>query len=124
MYTFENQTRNLTTFLLGTLLYVFIYSYTGSLINISSFFKNLFGFFIYIIIADAFAMGILYKNAYNQTILTEIKETFNSPNIFKVNVENNEVNVENNKVNVENNEVNVENNEVNVDEVNVNDVNL
>jgi len=72
----ENQTRNLTTFLTGTVLYVFIYSYVGSVnLNCNLFYKRLFGFFIYIIMADGFAMAILYKNAYKQTIFTEVGET-------------------------------------------------
>jgi hypothetical protein len=75
----ENQTRNLTTFLTGTVLYVLFYSYAGSFDFIdNSFLKNLFGFFIYIIIADGFAMAILYKNFYKQTIFTEVKETLGS----------------------------------------------
>lgn len=76
----ENQTRNLTTFLTGTVLYVLFYSYAGSFDFIDNpFFKRLFGFFIYIVIADGFAMAILYKNFYKQTIFTEVKETLGSP---------------------------------------------
>jgi hypothetical protein len=72
----ENQTRNLTTFLLGTVIYVLFYSYIGSMdFSNNLFFKKLFGFFYYIVMADGFAMAILYKNFYKQTILTEIKET-------------------------------------------------
>jgi len=72
----ENQTRNLTTFLTGTVLYVLFYSYVGSIdFNSNLFLKRLFNFFIYIVIADGFAMAILYKNFYKQTIFTEVNET-------------------------------------------------
>jgi len=42
------------------------------------FLKRLFGIFIYIVMADAFAMTILYKNFYKQTIFTEVNETLGS----------------------------------------------
>jgi hypothetical protein len=75
----ENQTRNLTTFLTGTVLYVLFYSYAGSFDFIDNpFLKRLFGFFIYIVMADGFAMAILYKNFYKPTIFTEVKETLGS----------------------------------------------
>lgn len=88
--TMENQTRNLTTFLTGTILYVLFYSYVGSIdFNSNPFLKRLFGFFIYVVIADAFSMAILYKNFYKQTILTEVNETLGSsgPKITATNVE-------------------------------------
>ena len=73
----ENQNRNLTTFLTGTVLYVLFYSYVGSLdLTGNAFFKMLFGFFYYIVMADGFAMAIIYKNFYKQTIFTEVRETF------------------------------------------------
>jgi hypothetical protein len=86
----ENQNRNLTTFLTGTVLYVLFYSYAGSFdFNSNLFFKRIFGFFIYIIIADGFAMAILYKNFYKQTIFTEVQETLGSsgPKMTAANVE-------------------------------------
>ena len=86
----ENQTRNLTTFLTGTVLYVLFYSYAGSFNFIDNpFFKRLFGFFIYIVIADGFAMAILYKNFYKQTIFKEVEETLGSsgPKMTAANVE-------------------------------------
>ena len=86
----ENQTRNLTTFLTGTLLYVLFYSYVGAVdFNDNLFLKRLFGFFIYIVIADGFAMAILYKNFYKQTIFTEVEETIgsNKPRVVATNVE-------------------------------------
>lgn len=86
----ENQTRNLTTFLTGTVIYVLFYSYAGSFDFIDSpFFERLFGFFIYIVIADGFAMSILYKNFYKQTIFTEVEETLGStgPKMTATNVE-------------------------------------
>jgi hypothetical protein len=86
----ENQNINLTTFLTGTVLYVLFYSYAGSFdFNDNTFFKRLFGFFIYIVIADGFAMAILYKNFYKQTIFTEVQETLGSsgPKMTAANVE-------------------------------------
>lgn len=87
----ENQTKNLTTFLIGIVLYVLFYSYVGSIdFNNNIFLKRLFGFFIYILIADAFSMAIIYKNFYKQTIFTEVKETIGSNNSEKVTDENND----------------------------------
>lgn len=75
----ENQTRNLTTFLTGTVLYALFYSYVGSIdFNSNLFLKRLFGFFIYIVMADGFSMAILYKNFYKQTIFKEVEETIGS----------------------------------------------
>lgn len=72
----DNQTRNLTTFLSGIVLYVLFYSYVGSLdLERNVFVKRLFGFFVYILLADAISMSILYKNFYKETIFREIKET-------------------------------------------------
>jgi hypothetical protein len=86
----ENQTRNLTTFLTETVLYVLFYSYTGSFhFSDNPFLKRIVGFFIYIVIADGFAMAILYKNFYKQTIFTEVEETIGStgPKMTATNVE-------------------------------------
>ncbi len=72
----ENQTRNLTTFLFGVISYTLIYSYVGSInFDKNSFIYRFFMFFIYIVLADAFAMGIIYKNYYNHTIFKEVEET-------------------------------------------------
>jgi hypothetical protein len=74
--TMQNQTKNLTTFLFGTTIYTLFYSYLGSLnFEENLFFKSFFNFFFYIILADAFAMAIIYKNYYKTTIFTEINET-------------------------------------------------
>ena len=86
----ENQTRNLTTFLTGIVLYVLFYSYIGSLdIMNNPFLKRLFGYFIYIIMADGFSMAIIYKNFYKQTIFTEVNETIGTsgPKMTAVDVE-------------------------------------
>lgn len=84
----ETQTRNLTTFLTGTVLYVLFYSYVGSLdFDSNPFLKRLFGFFFYIVLADGFAMAVLYKNFYKQTIFTEVKETFGAKDPPKDNIE-------------------------------------
>jgi hypothetical protein len=86
----ENQTRNLTTFLSGTVIYVLLYSYIGSIdLHTNPFLFKLFGFFMYIITADGFAMAILYKNFYKQTIFTEVNETLGAtgPKMTAENVE-------------------------------------
>jgi hypothetical protein len=86
----ENQTRNLTTFLSGTVIYVLLNSYIGSVdLRNNPFLFKLFGFFMYIIMADGFAMAILYKNFYKQTIFTEVNETLGAsgPKMTAENVE-------------------------------------
>jgi hypothetical protein len=67
----ENKTINLTTFLAGTFLYILFYSYIDSV----DFLKRIFALFVYIVIADIFAMAILYKNCYNKPIFTKVNET-------------------------------------------------
>lgn len=82
----ENQTRNLTTFLIGTILYVLFYSYVGSLdLTKNKFIQLFFNFFIYIVLADGFAMAIIYKNFYKHTIFNEVKETFGSKYVDEYN---------------------------------------
>ena len=77
--TMENQTRNLTTFLTGVVIYTLFYTYLGSLdFTQNVFLKSLFGFFHYIILADAFAMAVIYKNFYKTTIFNEVRETIGS----------------------------------------------
>ena len=76
MFSLENQTRNLAVFLTGVVLYVLFYAYVGSLDLTNPFYIRLFSYFIYIILADGFAMAILYKNGYKQSILMEVNETF------------------------------------------------
>ena len=83
----ENQHRNLTCFLAGVIIYTLIYSYMGVFAKetnnmfLLSFFYNMW----YILLADAFAMAVLYKNYYNKTIFTEVDETFS---LHKDNIEN------------------------------------
>lgn len=72
-----DQTRNLTTFVLGTLIHTIVYSYLGSLqLETNPFLKTFHGFYLYIVIADAIAIAIIYKNYYNSTILTEMDGLF------------------------------------------------
>lgn len=72
----SDQTKNLLTFVLGSTLYTLFYSYLGSFdFSCNLMFKSLFNFFFYIILADGFAMAIIYKNYYKQTIFTEVRET-------------------------------------------------
>jgi hypothetical protein len=75
----EDQTKNLITFLSGTVIYTLFYSYLSSFdFSVHLFLRGLFNFFGYVILADAFAMAIIYKNYYKQTIFTEVKETMGS----------------------------------------------
>ena len=69
------QHRNLTTFLTGVVLYTLFYSYVGTLGREHLFLNVFFKYSIYILIADGFAMAILYKNFYKQTIFKEVEET-------------------------------------------------
>ncbi len=78
----ENQTKNLFTFVFGTLLYTILYSYFGAINKeTNAFIFMLFNYFAYIVLADGFSMAIIYKNYYKTTIFTEIKETIGSPTI-------------------------------------------
>lgn len=78
----ENQTKNLFTFVFGTLLYTILYSYFGAINKeTNAFIFMLFNYFSYIVLADGFSMAIIYKNYYKTTIFTEIKETIGSPTI-------------------------------------------
>lgn len=74
----EPQSRNLTTFLTGVVLYTLFYSYVGTLGREHTFLNVFFKYSIYILIADAFSMAILYKNFYKQTIFREVEETLGS----------------------------------------------
>lgn len=73
--------KNITTFLIGSLLYVFLLSFLQSerfqsLINSSFFLFTLKNWFIWIIGIDITAMAILYKNYWGRTILEELPETW------------------------------------------------
>ncbi len=71
----SDQTKNLITFLSGTVFYTLFYAYLGALDYANhKFGKYLYNFFIYVIIADAIAIAIIYKNFYKQTIINEITE--------------------------------------------------
>lgn len=72
----EVQTRNLSVFLLGTVIYTVLYSWLGTFSREQNpFFNGIFNFFYYIVLADAFAMGVLYKNYFGRPIHAEVKET-------------------------------------------------
>ena len=75
----ETKTRDLSTFLFGTFLYAFLYSYFKTYGQDHPFLTCFLNFTLYIILADAFVMGVIYKNFYRQTIFTEVKETFGCP---------------------------------------------
>lgn len=84
----SDQTKNLITFLSGTVFYTLLYAYLGALDYANNKFgKYLFNFFIYIVIADAIAIAIIYKNFYKQTIFNEVTEVMGG----KPNVATNEV---------------------------------
>ena len=72
----QDKTRNFTTFLLGVVLYTLFYTYFGTYGPEFPFISSFLKYAIYIILADGFVMAIIYKNYYNQTILTEVGETF------------------------------------------------
>jgi hypothetical protein len=73
-YTIE--TRNLTVFLFGGLLYAITHSYIScSSFKKDSFLSKLAMWYTYIMITDAFAMGVIYKNKFNESICREVKET-------------------------------------------------
>lgn len=85
----EPQHRNLTTFLTGVVLYTIFYSYVGTLGREHTFLNVFFKYSVYILMADAFAMAILYKNFYKHTIFREVEETMGAsgPKPTAVNVE-------------------------------------
>lgn len=70
------QHRNLSTFLIGVLCYTLIYSYLGTLDkNINNLFLFTFlNYFFYVLLSDAFAMAILYKNFFKTSIINEFRE--------------------------------------------------
>lgn len=75
MFDFSNQTKNLFTFVFGTLLHTLVYSFLGSMnIMINPFWKTFHGFYSHIIFADAIAIGIIYKNYYNNSIFSELTQ--------------------------------------------------
>lgn len=71
----EQQHRHLTSFLIGVILYTLFYSYVGTLGREHTFLNVFFKYSVYILISDAFAMAILYKNFYKRTIFKEVEET-------------------------------------------------
>lgn len=85
----EQQHRNLTTFLIGVVLYTLFYSYVGTLGQEHTFLNVFFKYSVYILLADAFAMAILYKNFYKHTIFREVEETIgaSAPKQTAANVE-------------------------------------
>ena len=81
-HSMTDQTKNLLTFVLGSTLYTLFYSFLGSFdFNTNFMFRSLFNFFFYIILADGFAMAIIYKNFYKQTIFTEVRETIGTRDV-------------------------------------------
>lgn len=80
----SDQTKNLFTFLFGVVSYTLMYSWFGSINKEDNvFIFSLFNYFSYSILADAFAMAIIYKNYYKSSIIGEATEVFsNKPNNF------------------------------------------
>ena len=89
----ENQTKNLFTFLIGVVSYTFIYTWLGSINKEDNvFIFTLFNYFSYIILADAFAMAVIYKNYYKSSIIGEATEVFsNKPNRYVEEKSNNKL---------------------------------
>lgn len=86
----EVQSRNLYVFLIGTVFYTLIYSWLGTFSKEQNpFLNSIFNFFLYIILADGFAMAILYKNYFGRPIHSEVKETLGAspPTVTATNVE-------------------------------------
>ena len=86
----EVQTRNLYVFLIGTVIYTLLYSWLGTFSREQNPFLNgMFNFFLYIILADGFAMAVLYKNYFGRPIHSEVKETLGAspPTVLATNVE-------------------------------------
>lgn len=80
----SNQTKNLTTFVVGVTIYTLFYSYMGSIdFSRNLFAKGFFNFFYYIVLADAFAMGIIYKNYYKYSIFNEVRETIGAEKVVE-----------------------------------------
>ncbi len=75
----QDKTRNFITFLLGVVLYTLFYTYFGTYGPEFPFISSFLKYAMYIILADGFVMAIIYKNYYNQTILTEVGETLGAP---------------------------------------------
>jgi hypothetical protein len=73
----SRETKNLTVFLTGVWLYAIVYSYIGSSVfDKDSFIARFCMCFTYLVVADAFSMGVIYKNYFGETIFKEVKETF------------------------------------------------
>lgn len=71
------ETRNLTTFMVGVVIYTLMYTFLGSITRENNaFLFTFFNFFGYIILADAFSMAIIYKNHFHKPIVSEFNEVF------------------------------------------------
>lgn len=73
--------KNITTFLVGSVLYVFLLSFLqsnryASLVNGTFVLFTLKNWFLWIIGIDITAMAIIYKNFWGRTILDELPETW------------------------------------------------
>ena len=75
---FTNQTKNLLTFLIGIVLYTIFFTYLFKKNNESKslLINSMKGGFTYILLSDCISMGIIYKNYYNRSITSEIKEVW------------------------------------------------
>lgn len=78
----SNQTKNLTTFLLGVILYTIVWTFLyRKKDNNNLIFDSLKYGFVYIFIADCFCMAIIYKNYYGGSITHEITDLNVSPKV-------------------------------------------
>ncbi len=73
--------KNITTLLVGGLLYIFLLSFVQSepyrpLVDSNFFLFTLKNWFLWIVLLDMTAMAIVYKNYWGRTILDELPETW------------------------------------------------
>lgn len=77
----KDSKKNITTFIIGSLLYVFLFSFVNST-NYQGFIESNFilftikHWFFWILFLDISAMAVIYKCYYNRSILDELPETW------------------------------------------------
>lgn len=79
-FNYSNQTKNLITLLIGIFLYTIIWTYVKDPKRADShnlLLNSLKMGFTYIFMTDCLAMGIIYKNYYNKSIVKEAVDVWN-----------------------------------------------
>ena len=74
----SDERKNLLTFLTGVFCWVLLYSYVQTAKHTTFLHRAIGSGFMYLFIADVFAMGIIYKNCYKKSILSEVNEVVGS----------------------------------------------